>query len=36
VVVVVISFRLGGQKAAVSDSAEGWCAAGNLIGALQN
>jgi hypothetical protein len=23
-------FILGGQKAAVSDSAEGWCAAGNL------
>jgi hypothetical protein len=23
-------FILGGQKVAVSDSAEGWCAAGNL------
>jgi len=33
---VVISFRLGGRNAAVLDSAEGWCAAGNLIGALQN
>ena len=36
IIFIIISFLvyflpiLGGQKAAVSDSAEGWCAAGNL------